>query len=284
MAATIIDGKKIADKIKRSVKRDVENIRNKHKVILRLVALQIGSNVTSEIYSNAQMKLARELGIEYNLKTLPEDISQKEAEDEIVKLNNDSAITGIVILTPTPKHIDIRRLFAKIHPDKDAEGLNPINIGRLIYGDWLVAPCTASACLALIDSTGINLFGKEIVIVGHSEIVGKPLSLMLLSRMATTTVCHIGTYRKGLLKSHIERAEVLVVSVGKSHLIKGNWLRKGAIVIDVGINRYEGKVTGDVDFKEAVKRASYITPVPGGVGPVTAVMLMKNLVALRGHP
>lgn len=280
MAATIIDGKRIANKIKKSIKRDIENIKNKRKETLRLVALQIGSNAPSQVYLNAQMKLAEELGIKYNLKILPTDTSQREAEQEIEKLNNDRTITGIIILMPTPKHIDIAKLFAKIKPNKDVEGLNPTNIGKLVYEDWIVAPCTASACLALIESTGIDIYGKEVVIVGHSEIVGKPLSLMLLSRMATTTVCHIGTFEKGLLKSHVERAEILIVSVGKSHLIKGDWICKGAVVIDVGINRHRGMITGDVEFDEAVKKASYITPVPGGVGPVTAVMLMKNLVSL----
>lgn len=280
MAASIIDGKRIARRMKESVKREIRNIIAKRKRTLKLAALQIGSHSSSEIYLNTQKKLAKELGVKYYLKTLPAKTSQRQTEREIAKLNRDNTITGIIIQAPTPKHIDLAKLLAKISPDKDVEGLNPINIGRLIYKDWIVAPCTASACMALIDSTGINLRGKEVVIVGHSEIVGKPLSLMLLSRMATTTVCHIGTYEKGLLKSHVGRAEVLIVSVGKSHLIKGGWIRRGAIVIDVGINRYRGKVTGDVEFSQAMRRASYITPVPGGVGPVTAIMLMKNLVAL----
>ena len=277
--ATIIDGKEIANEIKKSVKRDIKNI-TRQKRVLELAALQIGRNSSSQIYLNTQMRLANELGIKYYLKTLPRKTSQRKAEREIAKLNRDDAITGIIISTPTPKHIDLAKLFAKIAPNKDVEGLNPVSMGKLIYKDWVVAPCTARACMALIGSTGISLRGKEVVIVGHSEIVGKPLSLMLLSKMATTTVCHIGTYEKGLLKNHVKRAEVLIVSVGKSHLIKGDWIRKGAVIIDVGINRYRGTITGDVDFKGAVKRASYITPVPGGVGPVTTITLMKNLVAL----
>lgn len=281
MAAQIIDGRKIANRIKIAVMRDIKAIKTNQKKALKLANLQIGSGASSEIYLNSQRRLAESLGVEYHLKRLSKNISQKEAEGEIDKLNRDNGITGIIVHTPAPKHIDSAKLFAKISPDKDAEGLNPVNIGGLIYGERAVAPCTASACMALINSTGIKLRGKEVVIIGHSEIVGKPLALMLLSKMATTTVCHIGTYEKGLLKEHVARAEVLVVSVGKSRLIKGGWIRKGAVVIDVGINRHKGKITGDVDFKGAVKKASYITPVPGGVGAVTAIMLMKNLVALH---
>jgi methylenetetrahydrofolate dehydrogenase (NADP+)/methenyltetrahydrofolate cyclohydrolase len=280
MAANIIDGRKIAERIKLTVKRDIRNIKAEQKTAPELAMLEIGKNPTVEIYLKSQIKLADELGIKYHPMILPAKTSQREIEQKIDRLNNSDNITGIIIQRPLPRHIDFARLCAFISPNKDVEGLNPINIGNLVYEDWIVAPCTASACMALIDDTGINLYGKEVVIIGHSEIVGKPLSLMLLSRMATTTVCHIGTYQKRLLKSHVQRAEVLIVSVGKSHLIKGDWIRKGALVIDVGINRHKGKVTGDVDFKGAVKRASYITPVPGGVGPVTTIMLMKNLMAL----
>lgn len=280
MAANIIDGRVIANRIKTAIKRDIDSIIAKQGRILKLAALRIGNNAVSQIYLDAQARLADELGIKYCLKTLPEKTSQIIAQRYITKLNKDESITGIIIHAPTPKHIDIAGLCARISPEKDVEGLNPVNMGRLLCGEWTVAPCTASACMALIDTTGINLRGKEVVIVGHSGIVGKPLSLMLLSRMATTTVCHIGTYEKGLLKKHVHRAEVLIVSVGKSHLIKGSWIRKGALVIDVGINRRRGKITGDVDFSRAVKKASYITPVPGGVGPVTTIMLIKNLLSL----
>jgi len=280
MTATIIDGKRIAGHIKKAIRRDIKNIRAKDKRVLRLVALQIGRNHSSEVYLKAQMRLASELGIKYRVKTLKASVSRKTAENEITKLNNDNSVSGIIIHTPTPRHIDAESLFAKIRQDKDVEGLSPANMGKLAYRKAAVVPCTASACMALIDATGTNLRGKEAVIVGYSEIVGKPLSLILLSRLATVTVCHIGTYEKGLLKKHVRRAEILVVSVGKRYLIKGSWIRKGSIVIDVGINKYKGVITGDVDFNSARKRASYITPVPGGVGPLTAIMLMKNLVAL----
>jgi methylenetetrahydrofolate dehydrogenase (NADP+)/methenyltetrahydrofolate cyclohydrolase len=280
MGATVLNGRRIAEKIKISVKRDIADIKKRRTITPKLATLQIGSHSSSRIYLNAQIRLAGELGIKYHLRTLPAKTSQRKAERETELLNKDKTVAGIIVHTPVPKHINLAQLLSKIKPEKDVEGLNPVNLGKLIHEDWIAAPCTASACLTLIDSTGVKLRGKEAVIVGHSEIVGKPLSLMLLSRMATTTVCHIGTYEKGLLREHVQRAEVLIVSVGKSRLIKGSWIRKGAIVIDVGINRSKGVITGDVDFRNAVKKASFITPVPGGVGPVTAVMLMRNLVAL----
>lgn len=278
--AVILDGKKAAEGIKKAIKRDIMRMRPGRSSALRLAALQIGRNPSSDIYLGAQKRLADDLGIRYGLAVLPSNASQQAAEREISRLNKDRGVTGIIIQTPAPGHIDIKRLFAHINPYKDAEGLNPVNMGNLIYGKPLVAPCTASACMRLIEETGLELYGRESVIVGHSEIVGRPLSLMLLSRMATTTVCHIGTYEKRMLKKHVGRAEILVVSVGKRNLIKGEWLRKGAVVIDVGINRYKGSVAGDVDFNSARGKASFITPVPGGVGPLTTVILMKNLVAL----
>lgn len=278
MDSRILDGKKMSDEIKRTIKRDIESL-SLHKK-MKLAVIEIGKDASSGVYLSAQKKLAGELGIEYYVRELSSSISQKEAENEILKLNEDSSVTGIIIETPVPKSLKIEKLFEKIAPHKDAEGLNPSNIGKLAYENWTVAPCTASACMALIDSTGVKLRGKEAVIIGHSAIVGKPLSLMLLSRLATTTVCHIGTYEAGLLEEHVNKADILIVAVGKKHLIKGSWVKKGAIVIDVGINKNGDKISGDVDFDGAKKVAAYITPVPGGVGPVTTVILMKNVVEL----
>ncbi len=279
MVCKLIDGKKVAEKIKRSLKRSIEALAVRGGR-LKLTAVAIGENLASEVYLARQKKLADELGVEYSVEYLPPTVSQKSAEREISLLNDDDSVSGIIIQMPVPKNIKSERLLAKIAPHKDVEGVNVSNIGRLTYENWAVAPCTASACMALIDASGIKLKGKEAVIVGHSAIVGKPLSLMLLSRLATTTVCHVGTYERGFLAEHVKKAEILIVAVGKSKLIKGSWIRKGAIVIDVGINKTGGKITGDVEFEGARKRAAYITPVPGGVGPVTAVMLMKNLVEL----
>lgn len=278
MAAKVLDGRKMAGDIKKGLKSDVDLLSASGRI--KLAAVRIGKDPSAGVYLNAQRRLADEIGIELSVKELPSSASQDEAEAEISHLNRDNSVTGIIIQLPVPEKIDAERLFSQIDPLKDAEVLNPCNIGRISYEKWTVAPCTASACLALIDSTGVELRGKEAVIVGHSAAVGKPLAMMLLSRLATTTVCHIGTYERKLLEEHVKRAEVLIVAVGKSRLIKGSWVKNGAIVIDVGINKDGDRITGDVDFESAKERASYITPVPGGVGPVTTVMLMKNLVEL----
>lgn len=278
MGAQLLDGKNIAEKLKESLRKEIGSLSASGAI--RLAALAIEGDPSSEVYINAQKKIAGSLGIEYSVIKYPASASQEAVEKEIAALNNDDSVTGIIVQMPLPKNIKADRLFSKIRPEKDAEGLNPCNIGDLAYDRWSVAPCTANACMHILESTGVKLAGKEVTIVGHSAIVGKPLSLMLLSKLATTTVCHIGTYERGLLEEHVKRAEILVVAVGKSGLIKGGWIKKGAVVIDVGINAKDGKITGDVEFDEAFDRAAYITPVPGGVGPVTTVMLMKNLVEL----
>ncbi|MFH0839652.1 MAG: bifunctional 5,10-methylenetetrahydrofolate dehydrogenase/5,10-methenyltetrahydrofolate cyclohydrolase [Candidatus Omnitrophota bacterium] len=278
MACRLLDGKKIAKKIAYSLKREIISLAARGKI--KLVVLAISGNPSSEVYINAQRKLAASLGIEYHIKKYPASVTQAELEKDMDRLNCDDSVTGIMVETPLPKTLKPEQLFQAIDPRKDAEGLNPATTGKVVYEKWRVAPCTASACFYLIESIGAKLEGKEVVIVGHSSVVGKPLALMLLSKLATVTVCHIGTYRRGLLEKHVKRAEILVVAVGKSALIKGNWIKRGAIVIDVGINAKNGVITGDVEFDKAKKRAAYITPVPGGVGPVTTAMLMKNLVEL----
>jgi len=196
----------------------------------------------------------------------------------IQRLNADSLINGIIVQMPLPQHIDYKKISQFICPDKDVEGIHPANIGKLLFGKAEILPCTPAAVMELLQETGVNLYGKEAVVVGHSEIVGKPLALLLLDKFATVTVCHIGTAEAGRLAEHVAGAEVLVVAVGKARLIKGEWIKEGAIVIDVGINRVDGKIVGDVEFSAAQNRAAWITPVPGGVGPLTVTMLMRNLV------
>ncbi|MDD5291788.1 MAG: bifunctional 5,10-methylenetetrahydrofolate dehydrogenase/5,10-methenyltetrahydrofolate cyclohydrolase [Candidatus Omnitrophica bacterium] len=282
--AELLKGKPIADKIKEEIKNEVESLKKDTGLSPRLMALQIGENASSEVYLKAQVNTAQGLGIEYILKRLPKEATQKQAEEEIISLNKDKSVSAVILQLPVPPQIDAKKLVNLIEPAKDAEGMHPQNLGQVLLGKWKLAPCTASACLALIESTGVNLYGKEAVIVGHSEIVGKPLSLMLLSKFATTTVCHIATGERGVLPEHVKKAEVLVVAVGKAGLIKGDWVKEGAIVIDVGINKVADKIVGDVDFEEASKRAGFITPVPGGVGPLTTTMLMKNtLEAFKIH-
>ena len=274
MPAQLLEGKNIAAEIKENLKKEIASLAKKPV----LASIIVGENAGAEAYCKSQAKNAEGLGIEYRLERLAADISQQALIDFIRKLNNDSAVNGIIIQMPLPKQIDYKAISSFIAPDKDIEGMHPQNLGKVLMGKAKIAPCTASAALALIEATGVNLYGKEVVIVGHSEIVGKPLSLLLLEKFATTTVCHIGTSDAGKLVEHVKNAEILVVAVGRAGLIKGEWIKDGAIVIDVGINRVADKIVGDVEFEEAAKRAAYITPVPGGVGPLTVTMLMRNLV------
>lgn len=278
MPAQLLKGKPIADAIKEGLKKQIQSFQSAAGSKPRLVALQIGENPASAVYLKAQQKTAEELGVEYVLDTMPKTASQHDAENKIQELNTDKSTHGVIVQLPVPQQIDAKRLVSLIDPRKDAEGMHPSNLGQIVLGTWSIAPCTAAACLALIESTGVNVYGKETVVVGHSEIVGKPLSLMLLSKFATTTVCHIATGERGVLPEHVKRAEILVVAVGKAGLIKGAWVKEGAIVVDVGINKVGDTIVGDVEFEPASQRAAYITPVPGGVGPLTVTMLMQNVV------
>lgn len=277
MDAKIIDGNQIASKIKQDLRSDIEKV-NAQGIFPYLEAVMVGGNQGAKIYAGSQEKACKELGIFYKLNELPESTSQKELEDFILQLNKNPKVTGIILQMPVPSHINGREVQMKICPSKDVEGIHPLNIGRLVYGENVLAPCTALAVMETLKSTNISLKGKEVVIVGHSEIVGKPLVLLLLQsslESPTPTVCHIATKD---LAFHTKRADILIVAVGKAGLIKGDMLKEGAIVIDVGINRVDKKIVGDVVFDEAVKKASLITPVPGGVGPVTTAMLLKNTV------
>ncbi|MCX5677639.1 MAG: bifunctional 5,10-methylenetetrahydrofolate dehydrogenase/5,10-methenyltetrahydrofolate cyclohydrolase [Candidatus Omnitrophica bacterium] len=276
--ATLLEGRPLAEKIGAAITAEVAALKAKHGSSPKLVALQMGENAASAIYVRSQKKTAEALGIEYQLKSLPAGISQAEAEKAIKDLNTDSSVTAVILQLPAPSQIDIKRLVSQIAPEKDAEGMHPQNIGKILTGKYSIGPCTAMAVMELLVSTGVNLYGKEAVIVGHSEIVGKPLSLMLLNNFATTTVCHIATSQRGSLADHVRRAEILISAAGKAGLIKADWVMDGAIVIDVGINKVGEKIAGDVEFEGASAKASYITPVPGGVGPLTTMMLMRNTV------
>jgi methylenetetrahydrofolate dehydrogenase (NADP+)/methenyltetrahydrofolate cyclohydrolase len=237
-----------------------------------------GENSGAASYVKSQSKAAESLGIEYRLQSLPQDTSEDALIDFIRKLNSDRSVNGIIIQMPLPAGIDYKKISSYISPEKDIEGMHPQNIGKLLFGKARLIPCTAASAMELINSSGMDLYGKEAVIVGHSEIVGKPLALLLLDKFATVTVCHIGTSKAGKLEEHVRRAEILVVEAGKAGLVKGDWIKEGAVVIDVGINRIGDKIVGDVEFEGAEKRAGFITPVPGGVGPLTVTMLMRNLV------
>lgn len=279
MSARLLDGKALAVSIKENVKKEIETLKSRHNKTLKLVSIQIGENPASEVYLKSQKKNAENLGVEYQLERLDRKISQDELIKVIHRLNNDKSVNGIMIQMPLPSQINAKLISQYISPLKDVEAIHPQNMGELVFGSAKILPCTAAGCMELLNSIqDLKLYGKEVCIVGHSEIVGKPLALLLLNRFATVTVCHIATGERGTLPEFVKKAEILIVAVGKAGLIKGEWVKEGAIVIDVGINRIEGKIVGDVEFDKAQEKASYITPVPGGVGPLTVAMLMKNLV------
>jgi len=272
--AKLLEGKPIAEKIKEEIKQEVQAL--KHKPVL--ASIMAGENAGAVSYVKSQTKVAENLGIEYKLHNLAQDTSEATLIDFIKKLNADKSVNGIIIQMPLPAQIDYKKISQFILPEKDVEGMHPVNIGKIVFGKAKILPCTAAAVMELLKETGVDLYGKEAVVVGHSEIVGKPLSLLLLDKFATVTVCHIGTSKAGKLEEHVRTAEILIVAVGKAGLIKGDWVKEGAIVIDVGINRVADKIVGDLEFEPAEKHASWITPVPGGVGPLTVTMLMRNLV------
>jgi methylenetetrahydrofolate dehydrogenase (NADP+)/methenyltetrahydrofolate cyclohydrolase len=272
--AKLLEGKVIAEAIKEKIKQDVVQLKARPV----LASIQVGENAGAASYVKSQAKAAEALGIEYQLHKLSEDTHEAHLVDFIQKLNANKSVNGIIIQMPLPQQIDYKKISQFILPEKDVEGMHPQNIGKILFGKAKILPCTPAAVMELISASGVDLYGREVVIVGHSEIVGKPLALMLLEKFATVTVCHIGTSKAGKLEEHVKKAEVLIVAVGKAGLIKGSLVKEGAIVIDVGINRVGDKIIGDVEFEAAEPRASYITPVPGGVGPLTVTMLMRNLV------
>ena len=272
--AKLLEGRPVAERIKEEIRKQVQSLKNKPV----LASVMAGDNAGAAAYVKSQEKNAKDLGIDYRLHKLSHDATEDQLIEFIKKLNADKEINGIIIQMPLPPQIDYKKISQFILPEKDVEGMHPVNIGKILFGKAKILPCTAAAVMELLKETGLDLYGREIVIVGHSEIVGKPLSLLLLDKFATVTVCHIGTSKAGKLEEHVRKAEVLIVAAGKAGLIKGSWIKEGATVIDVGINRVGDKIVGDVEFETAQKRASCITPVPGGVGPLTVTMLMRNLV------
>ena len=277
-SAQILDGKLLANTIKEQLKEEVDRLKKSVGQVPHLVNIMIGSDHSSLSYANSQKKAAEYIGIHYELAALPLQISQTALVDYIQRLNRDPKVNGIMIHKPVPAQIDYRTAANFVEPLKDLEGINVANIGKMILRETNIIPCTPAAVMAHIQSTGVSLRGKEAVIVGASDIVGKPLSLLLLREYATVSICHIATSEAGKLTEHVNRADILIVAVGKAGLIKGEWIKNDTIVIDVGINQVDNKIVGDVEFEAAQKKASFITPVPGGVGPVTVVMLMRNAV------
>jgi len=274
MTAQIIDGNAIARRIKEDVKRRVEARVAAGKRKPGLAVILVGADPASKVYVNKKRQSCEEVGFESRAYDLPEATTQQELLQLVEELNSDPVIDGILVQLPLPRHLDDKAVINAIRPDKDVDGFHPYNMGRLAQRIPLLRPCTPKGIMTLIESTGADYKGMEAVIVGASNIVGRPMTLELLLAGCTTTTCHRFTQN---LRSHVERADLLVVAVGKPEFLPGEWVKPGAIVIDVGINRCaDGKLRGDIGFAAAAERASWITPVPGGVGPMTVATLLEN--------
>ena len=274
MSAQLIDGKSIAAQIRQSVKQEVQRLLAAGLRAPGLAVIQVGHDPASEIYVASKRKSCRDVGFVSKAYDLPDDTSQAQLLTLIDQLNEDSEIDGILVQLPLPAGIDPETVIERIHPDKDVDGFHPYNIGRLAVRLPLLRSCTPLGIITLLKSTGVDIRGKEAVVVGASNIVGRPMSLELLLAGCTVTTCH--RFTRGL-HAHVARADILVVAVGKPGLVKGEWVKPGAVVIDVGMNRTaQGRLVGDVEFEVARERAAWITPVPGGVGPMTVATLLQN--------
>ena len=275
MAAKIIDGKQIANDIRSKLKEDVEKLKGQG-IHPGLAVVIVGQDPASRVYVNMKKKACEQVGIYSEEYTLEENTSQQALLDLIDKLNNDEKIHGILVQLPLPAHLDEQLVIDAIYPKKDVDAFHPVNVGKIMTGNATFLPCTPSGVMALIKASGIEIAGKECVVVGRSNIVGKPQAMLLLHEHGTVTICHS---RTADLKAVCKRADILVVAVGRPNMITGDMIKPGAIVIDVGVNRVaDKKLVGDVAFESAAKAAGAITPVPGGVGPMTITMLMKNTV------
>ena len=271
----IIDGKGLAKKIRENLKKDVDELR-KEGIIPKFAVILVGEDPASKIYVRNKNKACVEIGIEYEEHVLKQDTTMEELLRLIDKLNKDKSINGILLQSPLPQHLDINEALKQIDDKKDVDGFNPVNVGKLSLGQDCFVSCTPYGIIRMLEEYKIPTEGKNAVIIGRSNIVGKPLIQCLLSKNATVTVCHSKTQN---IEEITKNSDIIIAAMGKPKFLKGNMVKQGATVIDVGINRMEnGKIVGDVDFEEVSKKTSYITPVPGGVGPMTIAMLMNNIV------
>lgn len=274
--AGIINGKEIAVGIRASLKIEVEGLKNAGGLVPGLAVVLVGENPASKVYVKNKTIACAEVGIKSFQHTLPRDTTEGALLGLIRELNSSKEVHGILVQLPLSPQINSELILEAISPAKDVDGFHPYNIGRLATGSPVLQPCTPLGIMHLIDSTGVDITGKDAVVIGRSNIVGKPIALMLIKRSATVTVCHSKTID---MAGKIALADIVVAAIGAPRFVKGEWIKQGAIVIDVGINRLpDGTLAGDVDFDSASKRASFITPVPGGVGPMTIAMLLKNTV------
>ena len=273
--ATIIDGKALAKKIRENLREECNELRT-NKIIPKLAVIMVGDNPASKVYVRNKSKACEEVGIEYEEYLLEKDTKQEELIDLIKKLNEDESVNGILLQSPIPGHLDINQAFKAITYRKDVDGFTPTSVGKLSIGEDTFISCTPYGVIKMFEEYNIDLTGKDVTIVGRSNIVGKPLIQCCLNKNATVTVCHSKTKN---LAEHTKRADIVIAAIGKAKFITADMVKEGAVVIDVGINRTEeGKLVGDVDFENVEKIASYITPVPGGVGPMTIAMLMNNVI------
>lgn len=273
--ATIIDGKTLAKKIRMKLKEKCEELINKH-IQPKLAVIMVGDNPASKVYVKNKSKACNEVGILYEEYLLEEDTTQEELIKLIKKLNEDKSINGILLQSPIPQHLDINEAFKAITYAKDVDGFTPSSVGKLCIGEDTFISCTPYGVMKMFEEYNIDLTGKNVVILGRSNIVGKPLIQCCLQKHATVTVCHSKTKN---LDEHTKQADIIISAIGKPKFVTSDMVKDGVIVIDVGINRDEnGKLVGDVDFENVKERASYITPVPGGVGPMTIAMLMNNVI------
>jgi methylenetetrahydrofolate dehydrogenase (NADP+)/methenyltetrahydrofolate cyclohydrolase len=275
----LLNGRAVRDRILGNVAERVAAAKA-NREIGRIVSVSIGENKAAAVYVRGQASAAKKVGLRFDEQVWPSALKQDECKARLVAMNDDSDVLGVILQRPVPRHINVRSLASAIHPFKDLEGMNPASIGDIVYNDLALAPCTAAASVELIKETGLNLHGLEVVMIGHSEIVGKPAAFMLMAEGATVTVCHHLTRS---VAAHSRRADAVLVAVGKPKFLRADMVKPGAAVIDIGINQIEGPggtpiIVGDVDTDSVKEIASWVTPVPGGVGPVTVAMFMRNAI------
>jgi methylenetetrahydrofolate dehydrogenase (NADP+)/methenyltetrahydrofolate cyclohydrolase len=283
--AKLIDGKATAAAIHEEIKAEVEGLQAKHGIVPGLATVLVGENPASQFYVRSKQKRCAEVGIRSFGEALPEDASQEEVESLVADLNANSEVHGILVQLPLPKHLDEEKVLGVIGLGKDVDGFHPVNIGRLAMKgrEPAFVPCTPSGCIELLDRYGVEIEGREAVVLGRSNIVGMPVAMLLLHRNATVTICHSRTKD---LSGVCRRADILIAAVGRPQMVEADWVKPGAAVVDVGINRVDDpeakrgyRIVGDVDFEAVKEVAGYLTPVPGGVGPMTIAMLLRNTLA-----
>ena len=273
--AEIIDGKELAKKVRKELKKDVEELKAKG-INPKLAVIMVGNDPGSTVYVRNKSKACEKVGIEFEEFLFDEKTEEAELLDLIDKLNADDSVHGILLQCPVPKHIDVNKAFRRISPNKDVDGFNPINVGNLTIGEDAFISCTPYGVVKMFEEYNIETEGKRAVILGRSNIVGKPMIQCMLNKNSTVTVCHSRTQNIGEV---IKEADIVIAAIGKPNFVKADMVKEGAVVIDVGINRLEdGTITGDVDYENVAPKASFITPVPGGVGPMTIAMLLNNVV------